>query len=439
MAPALVPVNPSRLTAGRTETGDIGLAWDQVPAASFYVVFGPGFTPGGQRVENAIDPRTGPTHPQVLVTSSSVPVGTHEWLVASYYSPGNVSTPASAYSRASFTVSAPEPAATPAPASTPASAPAPSGRYLVTITGLRAYQASVDDMLSRDGVGDEVYVAAYVRNYDQRSGQLASVATRISAVHGDVNKFGAQRLQAGTRSGTGGIRDGDMIPDGGFIATRSVPAQDVTFPMRIFEGTLSDGIDALLISPSIWEQDVTNSFFQQWQQNQATLNLSLFAKPGVHTEIADKTFKPLKFGMSSHDSLTGATSVVHFFTDAMIMFGGGGVPIIGLLSASADRPLGLHENGRDQTALPNHVIVLTREIIEAALARPALGPIPSPVANGFPGQGLMSTPAIARVGTIAPKPGVMMLQFEDRNVSGMLAFPERPAIYQMYIQVERVP
>ncbi|MEO8016857.1 MAG: hypothetical protein ABI769_03510 [Pseudomonadota bacterium] len=28
---------------------------------------------------------------------------------------------------------------------------------------------------------------------------------------------------------------------------------------------------------------------------------------------------------------------------------------------------------------------------------------------------------------------------KDRNISGALAFPERPAIYQMYIQVERIP
>jgi hypothetical protein len=53
-------------------------------------------------------------------------------------------------------------------------------------------------------------------------------------------------------------------------------------------------------------------------------------------------------------------------------------------------------------------------------------------------QGL-NTPAIARVGVIASKPGIMVLQFEDRDISGALAFPERPAIYQMYIQVERIP
>jgi hypothetical protein len=217
-----------------------------------------------------------------------------------------------------------------------------------------------------------------------------------------------------------------------------VPAQTSTFPMRIFEGTLVDGGNALLISPSLWEQDGSNAYFIQWQQTQTTLNSVLFAKQGVHDEIAQKTFRPLKFGMSSNDANVGATSMVNTITDTMIMLGGGGVPIVGLLAQSGDRPLGLQENGRDQTALPNHVIVLTREIIEAALARPALGPIPSPVANA-PSGGLQGTPAIARVGVIAPKPGVMVLQFEDRNVSGTLAFPERPAIYQMYIQVERVP
>jgi hypothetical protein len=39
----------------------------------------------------------------------------------------------------------------------------------------------------------------------------------------------------------------------------------------------------------------------------------------------------------------------------------------------------------------------------------------------------------------APKPGVLVIQFEDRNMPGLLIFPERPAIYQMFLQVERVP
>jgi hypothetical protein len=122
--------------------------------------------------------------------------------------------------------------------------------------------------------------------------------------------------------------------------------------------------------------------------------------------------------------------------DTGMMALGAGVPIIGLLATTADRPLGLVQNGRDVTALPNHTVILTREIIEAALAKPALNNIPSPVAN-MPQS--LSTPPIARIGVIAPKPGIIVVHLQERDVNGMLALPERPAIYQMYIQVERIP
>jgi hypothetical protein len=105
-----------------------------------------------------------------------------------------------------------------------------SGKYLVTLTGIRCYQASMDDLLSRDGVGDEVYASTYIRRYDRGTGELVETATRQSASHGDVQNFGNQRLQAGTRSQTGGIHDGDMIPGPALLAMRSVQPQSVTFP-----------------------------------------------------------------------------------------------------------------------------------------------------------------------------------------------------------------
>jgi hypothetical protein len=333
------------------------------------------------------------------------------------------------------------PAAPPSAAVPPPAAPAPvvSGKYLVTITGIRVYQASMDDLLSRDGVGDEIYAAAYVRRYDRRTSELVDVTTRQSASHGDVNNFGNQRLQAGTRSQTGGIRDGDMIPDGGLLALRSVPAQEVTFPLRLWDGTLTDGVDALVISPSIWEQDSGDAFYAKWLQHQQTLNLSLIAKQGLQDQIAQKAFGSIVFGMSGNDANAAGSSVARTIVDVVMMFGGGGVPIIGLLTTSADRPIGIVQNGRDQTALPNHTVVLTREIIEAALAKPPLGAIPSPLANA-PGAGLLGgPPAIARIGVVAPKPGIIVVHLQERDVSGTLAYPERPAIYQMFIQVERVP
>jgi hypothetical protein len=249
-----------------------------------------------------------------------------------------------------------------------------------------------------------------------------------------VNRFGTQRLQAGTRSVTGGIQDGDMIPDGALIATRTMAPQDVTFPMRLWEGTMTDGVDALVISPSLWEQDGSDSFYAKWAAQQQTLNSALFAKQGLQQQITNRVFGPLVLGVSGNSEGGSTESIVKFLADTAPM-----VPVLSLLQAPVDRPIGLVQPSPDQTALPNRMFVLTREIIEAALARPPLGAIPSPVANVPGGGGFVGVPAIARIGVIAPKPGIMVIQFEDQGLNGTLAFPERPAIYQMFIQVERVP
>lgn len=66
---------------------------------------------------------------------------------------------------------APAPATSaPAPA-TSSPAPAPlSGNYLVTLTGVRAFQTSYENLLVADGMGDEVYASAYVRRYKRPTG-----------------------------------------------------------------------------------------------------------------------------------------------------------------------------------------------------------------------------------------------------------------------------
>jgi hypothetical protein len=69
------------------------------------------------------------------------------------------------------------------------------------------------------------------------------------------------------------------------------------------------------------------------------------------------------------------------------------------------------------------MVVLDREIIEAALA-----PLPR-------GTGLIGPPSWPRM----PKPGVMMISFRDgphRNAAGA---EDRPAYYEMYLKVERLP
>jgi hypothetical protein len=407
-------VNPAGFMAVQTAPGQVQLSWQPVSSASYYVLLGPGLPGGGARVSGA-----------TTLTASAVPAGTQEWAVASYYEPGPASTPASAFPRVTLNVTAP--AIAPAPA---VSAPvAASGRYLVTVTGLRAYQASVDDILSRDGMGDEVYAAAYVRRYDRKTGDIVESRMQRSMTYGDITNFGTQRLQAGTKSGTGGIQDGDPIPAGPLAATRRVPAQSSTFPWRLWEGTLTDGADALVITPSLWEQDLTKGLYTLWEQEQQTLNLSLFTSASVQDQITEKRFGALVSGASGIGGGGGLGGQLRMAGDfAMINLG---MPLVSLLSTSHDRPIGLVANGTDQAKLPTHAVVLTREIIEAALATPPVGMIPSPV--------LQSGVAMARIGTIAPTPGILMIQFEDSRMPGILGIPERPAIYQMFVLVERVP
>lgn len=439
--PSIVPVNPANAYT-LVDSPDVTLIWEPVREAAFYVVFGPGFAPGGQRVENVVGSVLGA--PSVVMTVNNIAPGEHEWLVASYYA-GNVSTPAAEFTKAYGNVlppAAPAPAPESAPTSTPAPAatPAPaSGRYLVTITGVRAYQASMDDMLSRDGTGDEIYAAAYIRSYDRKTGRLENDFSIKTEPQGDTFHFTGQRIQAGTKTPTGGIQDGDMIPGPALIAMRSGPSRNMTFPMHVWEGALTDGAEALVISPSLWEQDVGDGFYRQWREYQASLNITLFSKQGVQDQISQQAFGAVIFGMSGNDTNTAGMSHGKLVVDTLLMMFGGAVPILSLTTTTADRPIGIQQNGRDTSVLPNHTIVLTREIIEKALASPALGPIPSPVANTPSGSGFGTVAAIARVGVIAPKPGIIVVDFQDSGMFGTAGLPERPAIYQMYIQVERVP
>lgn len=374
-------INPSGFTAAQNAQagpGQVQLDWKPVPGVSYYVLLGPGVPGGGTKIVGATS-----------FTATGVPPGQQSWSVASYYDsgvPGGVvSTPAAQFSNASLNVTA----------------PVVSGRYLVTVTGMHSIQMSVDDMLSRDGKGDEVFAAAYVRRYDRSTGTIAEATSRQTMVYGDV--FGSPtRVQAGTMSSLGGIRDGDPIPDDRIGAARNSPAQDVVFPWRLWEGTLTDGNDALVISPSIWEVDGNSSYYSNWVQQQATRNASLFATQAVQVQIAQRGFGYLLQGGASGPQGSFILSVASLITGSTL-----------------DRPIGM----TGTAVFPNTIVVLTREIIELALAQPA--PRSVTVIPGY-GQGV-------------EKPGIILIPFVDGVFSDSFGITNRPAIYYMMLQVERVP
>jgi hypothetical protein len=283
-----------------------------------------------------------------------------------------------------------------------APSPAASGTYLVTITGIICGQPTKDSPfpgVDPDGKGDEIYAAAYVRKFDRTSLQLNEYTVRQTIPYGDVTNYSGARLQGGTQTPTGGVQAGDWLP-GGSSTARTVPAQESVFPFRVWQGQLTDGADALVINPMVWEHDGGTGILSNWVQSQAVLNNTIALNPAVQARAASRTFGTLEVGATTPP---------------------GSNIITALINGQQDRPIGVRPNGGSYS-IPNLVVVLTREIIEQALSSQWATIQPSTV----PGQAL----------TI-PKPGILVINLSDT------AFPSNvvgasSASYTLILQVEKI-
>ena len=319
------------------------------------------------------------------------------------------------------------PDAAPGSPGDPPPAPRASGRYLVTITGLRTGYTTKDGIgiVDVDGKGDEIMAAAFVRRYDRTTAQPLEYTSLQTMVYGDVNGHQSERVQAGRLTRLGGITDGDPIPADAPVA-RTMPAQASVFPWRLWEGTLTEGADALVISPSIWEFDGNPVDFHAWNQNQRTLTSTLFLSAKLQEQIDGRRFGPLVLG-ANETSTNRFDATMRFLAEGGIGAAMGLPPLASILGRQRDRAIGLVANDNNSTALPNTTVVLTREIIEDALARPASGTV-----NPMP---FILVPMV--------KPGLMVINFQDRTAaSSNTPFDflfDRAAFYSMILQVERLP
>jgi hypothetical protein len=276
--------------------------------------------------------------------------------------------------------------ALPSKGGTPTHGPAGFGKYLITITGLKCVTATLDDPLQTDGKGDEVYVGAIVSRYDRTTQTAIETGQARSLTYGDINGFDG-RMQAGSRSDKGGIQSGDLIPANPRPdrARTAVPQQNL-FPMIIWEGTLTDGKDALAISPSIWEDDLNQKYYVPYVQAQFVAqgalwqNAQILAQatqpvppapislPSVAQTLDDglpsftvtggsapPQLKPIVLGSGSQSSSAGPESPL---TATYLL------PLNFLLGERVDRPIGIASAGGTTAILPNVVLVLTREILE---------------------------------------------------------------------------
>ena len=304
-----------------------------------------------------------------------------------------------------------------------------SGNYLVTITHLRSVTSIEmnNDPRDQDGKGDEIYTTAWVRRYD-RAGTFLEQSNVQSKVYGDTRNLAPKdREQAGSLSPTGGIRSGDNIPANATDQRWGTPS-DSRFPLKLWQGSLADGGDVLVLSPSIWESNDDQSVLFVWGQTQNALGNSLWNKPEVQTQINQRIFGPLVLG-----NVNGVSGNLGQAT-ASVISAAFGFPVLALparaiLGGGIDRPIGLIPNGTDSTALPNVTIVLTREIIERALT----GGQPAQLSNSTFGPGIVG-------------PGILAIDVQDTfrpsdwtSFNSGLGVNANPGKYRLVLQVERVP
>jgi len=238
--PYTPPADPAGFTA-TAKASQVVLAWQPVAGVTSYLLGGPGMGLYGLPVQAT-------TH-----TVPNLPPGTHEWTVASLNADRQAINNGARWPRVSITL-------TPATAVT--------GRYRVTLAGFQVMRETFDDALDRDGKRDEVYAAASWTLFTNRNArEVGGKGTVRSKTYGDASRWPA-RVAAGKGSSSGGLMTGDTIPAGWAIQGLPMLMRDpMQLPVVVWEGSLTNGRELLVIHPTLWEEDADPSTYTRWRQN----------------------------------------------------------------------------------------------------------------------------------------------------------------------------
>lgn len=263
----------------------------------------------------------------------------------------------------------------------------PSGRYRVSIVGFRCDHETRDDVFAWDGLSDEIRLHAVTRVVD-RDGAVQLQGEAQSRVMGSVNgdEWRRTRVHAGRADRFGGVRTGDDIPSGPAFAPVFNPSEGIPrnpeLPFLVFEGDLVQGLNAVVIVPTIWEVDGGGNL---WPRFQTAINA---AAPAIITAATTLAASPAAGAAVAPAATATFGALDNLMTG--IRGGDGGDRLIGLRRGSG---------GETFTA---HVVRLNYDLAELAL-RTRIGPHP---------------------------PGILALNYrDDGDLNGN---------YMMYLKVERV-
>ena len=233
----------------------------------------------------------------------------------------------------------------PAASSTPPALPANAGRYRVILLGATVQSPTKDIRDNADGIGDEIYAATMTMLWDRRTNVIARRALVRSVEYGDVNAIrkAANRIRAGTGGPGGGIVANNIVPNG-FVPGESIgEPQTDRFPLLVWDGVLTDGIDGLLVVPSLWERDATGfaDYESRWLTGSPSQTLTLV--------LPNMTLA----GLVANDAALTPTPHAYTLTDLAVNI--------------IDRPLGLTPQ---PLVVPyrDRFVVITREKLTALTA-----------------------------------------------------------------------
>lgn len=146
----------------------------------------------------------------------------------------------------------------------------PSETYFrITAKGMICNRQTDDDMLERDGKGDEIYLAVTSVMVGANGISLPQTLLKTrSRTFGDINgrESYERRAMAGSAPGNlGGIVSGDQLPDVN-PWKNNAPAKGDLLPFVIWEGDLTNN-QSVMITPSLMEWDGPADFLTNFWHN----------------------------------------------------------------------------------------------------------------------------------------------------------------------------
>ncbi len=404
-APFATP-NPTDLSAARMANGDVVLSWPLTQGAVSYRLDGgnfpnTGFAVAGQTYTPSVgwtaDPVTLPSPDRtrrLRTVVQGLGPNAYDFRIVAIY-PGNFADYAH-------------------PATTRLSSL--FAHYRITLNGFLCNSQTADG-IGLDGRGDEVYASVIVHQINRANGQQGDFYEIHTPVYGDV--YLHSRLQAGSASNAGGIATDDYVPKVaaipgtriGYLAPRveflpatksflppAIKSSLQQLPVLVWDGELRTGGDVLILKPSVWEEDgQTPATYGVYVNEQSNSSIAaIWSQPSFQAMLAGNGGNSVVIQGKPKSPLGPFFSLEY------------APPLIAqLITIGKDRPVGLTVNGNN-IVLQQPIMALTRETIEAALAKP------------LPGL----------------QPGVIPVTLEDGPSTIQIPLAGK---YTLYFQVERLP